>query len=262
MNEGPAAQEKVISLEGVRAGYQRGRPVIDGIDLDVYRSDFLAVIGPNGGGKSTLLKVMLGLLEPWEGTVEILGGPPGRSWGEVGYVPQVMPEETFPITVMDVVLMGRLKSAGRPGWFGRKDRKRAMEDLERLDVADLADTDMNSLSGGQKQRVLIARALAGDPEILLLDEPVASVDHETQESFFNLLARMNDRMTIVMVTHDVGAVSSHVKNIACINRLLVSHGDTISQETVSRAYGCPFELISHGGVPHRVLGRNDEGGRR
>ena len=254
---GSADRGPIIALKGVTAGYSRDRPIIDGIDLAVHRRDFLAVIGPNGGGKTTLLKVMLGLLEPWEGSVEVLGRPPEKSRGSVGYVPQVIPEETFPITVMDVVLMGRLKNAGRPGRFGKDDRRAAMDDLERLDVEDLAAADMNSLSGGQKQRVLIARALAGRPEILLLDEPVASVDHETQESFFNLLAELNDEITVVLVTHDVGAVSSHVKNIACINRLLISHGDTISSESVARAYGCPFELISHGGVPHRVLGRSD-----
>jgi zinc transport system ATP-binding protein len=249
-------QDNVIELNGVTAGYQRGRPIIDGIDLTVMKNDFLAVIGPNGGGKTTLLKVMLGLLEPWEGSVTVLGRPPESSRGAVGYVPQVLPEETFPITVMDVVLMGRLKSARRPGRYGAEDRMAALRNLERLDVGDLAGSDMNSLSGGQKQRVLIARALVGSPGILLLDEPVASVDHETQESFFNLLADLNRDMTVVLVTHDVGAVSSHVKNIACINRLLVSHGETISSESVARAYGCPFELISHGGVPHRVLGRS------
>lgn len=248
-----------IELRGVTAGYRRDRPVIDDIDLAVERNDFLAVIGPNGGGKTTLLKVMLGLLLPWEGTVSVMGRPPASSRGCIGYVPQVLPEETFPITVMDVVLMGRLKNARRPGRFGPADREAAAGNLERLDVGDLAGADMNSLSGGQKQRVLIARALAGEPLILLLDEPVASVDHETQESFFNLLADLNRTMTVVLVTHDVGAVSSHVKNIACINRLLVSHGETISSESVARAYGCPFDLISHGGVPHRVLGRT--GGR-
>ncbi len=253
---GRPGQETVIELDGVTAGYDRNRPVIDAIDLTVCRNDFLAVIGPNGGGKTTLLKVMLGLLVPWEGTVTVLGSPPERSRGSVGYVPQVIPEETFPITVMDVVLMGRLQSARRPGRFGRRDREAAVRNLERLDVGELAGSDMNSLSGGQKQRVLIARALAGRPEILLLDEPVASVDHETQESFFNLLAELNEELTVVLVTHDVGAVSSHVKNIACINRLLISHGDTITSESVARAYGCPFELISHGGIPHRVLGRS------
>ncbi len=245
----------VINLKGVTAGYQRNIPIVDDIDLKVNRGDFLAVIGPNGGGKTTLLRVILGLLEPWKGTVEVLGGPPEKTRGRVGYVPQVMPEKTFPVSVTDVVLMGRLRKARSPGRFSGRDRRKAEESLELLGVGGLADTDLNSLSGGQKQRVFIARALAGEPEVLLLDEPVASVDRETQDNFFNLLAELNDDITIVLVTHDVGAISSHVKNIACINRLLISHGDTISSESVSEAYGCPFDLISHGGVPHRILGR-------
>lgn len=248
---------EVIRLEGVTAGYQRDMPIINDIDLEVGRSDFLAVIGPNGGGKTTLLRVILGLLEPWRGTVEVLGGPPSQTRGRVGYVPQVTPEKTFPVSVTEVVLMGRLRKARSPGRFSSRDREKAHESMELLGVDGLADTDLNSLSGGQKQRVFIARALAGEPEVLLLDEPVASVDQETQESFFNLLAELNDEIAIVLVTHDVGAVSSHVKNIACMNRLLISHGDTISSESVSRAYGCPFDLISHGGVPHRILGRKE-----
>lgn len=254
-----ASSNLPIELRDLTAGYSRSDPVIKNIDLQVNRNDFLAVIGPNGGGKTTLLKVMLGLLKPMRGSVRVFGEPPEKGRSRIGYVPQVLPEETFPITVMDVVLMGRLQNSRLMGRFSKEDRKIAGENLEKLDIEDLAGADMNSLSGGQKQRVLIARALAGEPDILLLDEPVASVDHETQESFFNLLAEMNDSMTIVLVTHDVGAVSSHVKNIACINRLLISHGDRITSETVSRAYGCPFELITHGGVPHRILGRTGRG---
>jgi len=245
----------VLELKNVTAGYKRDNPVIREVDLAIPERDFLAIIGPNGGGKTTLLKVMLGLLEPWTGTVELFGQSPPRTRSRVGYVPQVVPEEGFPVTVLDVVLMGRLKSRKVLKRFGTNDRETAAEYLKKLDIQDLAEKDMNSLSGGQKQRVLIARALVGQPDMLLLDEPVASVDHETQESFFNLLAKLNSEITIVLVTHDVGAVSSHVKNIACINSLLVSHGAEISSESVARAYGCPFELISHGELPHRVLER-------
>jgi len=249
---------EVIELKGVTAGYRRDNPVIHDIDLSVQMNDFLAIIGPNGGGKTTLLKVILGLLVPREGSVRVLGRPPEKSRSEIGYVPQVIHDESFPITVMDVVLMGRLKNSGLFGRFSRGDREIAEMNLQKLDVGDLAGDEINSLSGGQKQRVLIARALAGNPQILLLDEPVASVDHHTQESFFNLLAELNSTITIVLVTHDVGAVSAHVKNIACINRNLISHGEQLSSESVAIAYGCPFELISHGGIPHRVLGKEKD----
>jgi len=248
----------VITLDRITAGYRKGSPIIQKVDLEVRERDFLAVIGPNGGGKTTLLKVILGLLTPWEGSVTVLGRSPKVARSEIGYVPQVIPDEPFPITAMDVVLMGRLRHSGLLRRFTVKDREAAERNLEKLNIVNLANHSMNSLSGGQKQRVLIARALAGMPRILLLDEPVASVDNDTQESFFNLLAELNSTITIVFVTHDVGAVSAHVKNIACINRNLISHGETLSSESVARAYGCPFELVSHGGIPHRILGKGDE----
>jgi len=249
---------RIIELKGVTAGYRRGNPVISNIDLSVAKNDFLAIIGPNGGGKTTLLKVILGLLVPWSGTVSVLGGSAQNARLEIGYVPQVIPDDPFPVTVMDVVLMGRLKNSGLFRRFSNRDRKIARINLDRLDVGNLAGNEINSLSGGQKQRVLIARALAGNPHILLLDEPVASVDRDTQDSFFNILAELNREITILLVTHDVGAVSAYIKNIACINRVLISHGETLSSESVAKAYGCPFELVSHGGIPHRVLGKGIE----
>ncbi|MCK4504886.1 MAG: metal ABC transporter ATP-binding protein [Candidatus Aegiribacteria sp.] len=249
-----------IEIRDLSAGYRAGQPVLKNINLTVIRNDFIAIIGPNGGGKTTLLKVILGLIKPWSGEVSVLGQPV-ISKGvrlRMGYVPQLIPGKSFPVTVMDVVLMGRLGNSGFFRHFTEADRSAAEKYLLIMGILHLSNDSMDSLSGGQKQRVLIARALAGEPDILLLDEPVASVDHETQESFFNLLADLNDSITIVLVTHDVGAVSAHVRNIACINRTLISHGETLSADAVSRAYGCPFELISHG-VPHRVIGKKHQG---
>jgi len=250
--------DTVIELTGVTAGYSRAHPALRSVNLKVERNQFLAIIGPNGGGKTTLLKVILGLLEPFSGEVRVFGETPGRiRRSRLGYVPQVIPDRSFPATVLDVVLMGRLGAKPRFRGFGRKDREAAMGMLEKIGIADLADHRVDMLSGGQKQRALIARALAGDPDILLLDEPLASVDPTTQQTFYDLLAELNERMTILMVTHDVGAVSSHVKSIACINATIVSHGETIGEDEVNSAYGCPFELVSHG-VPHRVLGSSGE----
>ncbi len=247
----------LIELSNVTAGYSRDHPAIEDIYLSVASNDFVAIIGPNGGGKSTLLKVILGLLTPFSGTVRVFGEEPSRSRKNIGYVPQVIPSRTFPISVLDVVLMGRMSSSGLFRKYSKIDRKFAVQNLNKLGVAHLSGKRMDQLSGGQKQRVLIARALAGEPELLLLDEPVASVDSETQHSFYNLLSNLNNRMAIVLVTHDVGAVSSHVKSIACINKHLVSHGETISEKDVAQAYGCPFELIAHG-VPHRVIGARED----
>ncbi|PIE52543.1 ABC transporter [Candidatus Fermentibacteria bacterium] len=239
----------VITLENVTAGYSVERPALRDVTLSIPRNDFVAVIGPNGGGKTTLLKVILGLIKPFSGRVSVDSGgvPPG-------YVPQVLPQRRFPATVTDVVLMGRMGSKGLFRRFSDSDRKTVQEKLDLLNVGHLAEERIDRLSGGQKQRVLIARALAGEPEMLLLDEPVASVDQDTQESFYNILSELNKRMTILLVTHDVGAVSSHVRSIACINTVLVKHGNRLEEEDVSEAYGCPFELVTHG-VPHRVLKR-------
>jgi len=247
----------VIELLDVTAGYAAHHPAIENVSLSVKKNDFMAVIGPNGGGKTTLLKVILGLLIPFSGTVKVFGQSPEKGRKLVGYVPQFVPSRSFPITVMDVVLMGRLGSTGLIRRYSSTDRHRALEMLELLGADNLAGKRMDELSGGQKQRVLIARALSGEPELLLLDEPAASVDAEGQQSFYNILAELNSRITVVMVTHDVGAISSHVRSIACINRQLKSHGDTLSTADVTEAYGCPFELISHG-VPHRVLGKGKD----
>lgn len=252
--------EPVVLLKGVTAGYSRMHPALKEVDLEIKPLDFIAVIGPNGGGKTTLLKVILGLVPPFEGLVRVMGEPPeGHSRTKLGYVPQVIPERDFPATVLDVVLMGRLSKKRLFRGFTQEDRDIAMANLSELEIDELAGRRMDRLSGGQKQRVLIARALAGGPELLLLDEPLASVDSHAQDSFYNILAKLNSKMTILMVTHDVGAVSSHVKSIACINTRLVSHGESIGKDAVNSAYGCPFELVSHG-VPHRVLKAAAENG--
>ncbi|MCK5785282.1 MAG: metal ABC transporter ATP-binding protein [Candidatus Sabulitectum sp.] len=249
----------LIELRNVTAGYNSHHPAIEDVDLTVEKNDFIAIIGPNGGGKTTLLKVVLGLLTPFAGTVKVFGEEPAHSRKKIGYVPQVIPSRTFPVSVVDVVLMGRLSASGLFRKYSSRDRTIALKELDLLGVQQLAEKRMDQLSGGQKQRVLIARALAGEPDLLLLDEPLASVDVETQQNFYNLLSQLNSKMAVVLVTHDVGAVSSHVKSIACINRHLVSHGETIDEDDVTRAYGCPFELITHG-VPHRVLGHRRDSG--
>ncbi len=251
------AETPAVRLEGVTFGYRPGDPVLVDLDLTVERGDFMALIGPNGGGKTTLVRMVLGFLEPWSGSVRVLGGSPRRARERMGYVPQLQSAESFPVTALDVVLMGRLRESGLLGPYGAADREAAMAALEEMGMQRSAHRPMEVLSGGQRQRVMIARALVGRPELLLLDEPVASVDTETEESFFNRLAELNESMTIVLVTHDIGAVSSWVKTIACLNRRLYSHAETLERGAVERAYGCPFELVTHG-VPHRVIGERSD----
>lgn len=248
-----------------------GVPVLENVNLDVERGDFLAVLGPNGGGKSTLLKVMLGLLRPDSGTVRVLGAAPGEAGGRIGYLPQhTHVSGSFPITVLDAVRMGTVSPGlGRIAGFGsgRDEAGRARRALERVGMSEHAHRALADLSGGQKQRVFIARAVVDDPELLLLDEPTASVDSASRNSLFRLLSELNGDMTVVMVSHDISSLASGVKSVACVNRTLhFHHAPELTGEMFKMGYGgegelcCPVELVTHGDVPHRVLGRHHDGG--
>ena len=233
------------------------------ISLNVQENEFLGIIGPNGGGKTTLLKAILGLVQPQAGTIRIFGQGGAKGRRHIGYVPQFSRfDRRFPISVEEVVLMGRL--AGRSPWFVRfDDKERALVEalLARLEIADLKNRQIGQLSGGQLQRVLIARALAVEPRILILDEPTASVDSASKTRIYEILKELNKEMTILIVTHDLSAVSSNIDKIACLNQQLFYHGRTeLEAGLVEKVYGCPVDLIAHG-VPHRVLhDHDDEGG--
>jgi zinc transport system ATP-binding protein len=231
-----------------------GQAVLKEVNLTVNSGCFLAVIGPNGGGKTTLLKLMLGLLEPDRGTIRILGVTPREAVPRIGYVSQdIGINSTFPISVFNVVLMGRMRGGG--GWwrFSKDDRMVAQKALERMEMWEYGTHRMEELSYGQRQRVFIARALVAEPEILLLDEPTASVDTKGQTDLYELLRELNETITIVVVSHDLSIVSSYVKSVACVNQNLIFHDAAeITGEMLEMAYQCPVELIAHG-VPHRVL---------
>jgi zinc transport system ATP-binding protein len=228
-------------------------PVLRDVTLRVAHGEFLALIGPNGGGKSTLVKLVLGLLEPDTGHVSVLGATPMLARPLIGYVPQfaTFPRD-FPITVREAVLHGRL---GRRAWWrplNGSDRQAADAALAATEVEDLAARPINRLSGGQLQRVLIARALATEPELLLLDEPTAHVDSRAEHGLFDLLAGLRQRMTIVIVSHDVGLVSRHVDRIACLNRTLLCHSTVpLAPDVLERLYGAPVSLVDHRhAIPH------------
>ncbi len=250
MNGGTPA----LSLKNVSTGYG-SQDILKNISLELLEGDFLGIIGPNGGGKTTFFKLLLGLLKPRVGSVEIFGQDPVGARRLVGYVPQYLQyDRQFPIRVRDVVLMGRLGRMGLRPFFSREDKAAAREALEMVDMAEYENHQLSSLSGGQQQRVLIARALCTRPKLLLLDEPTASVDQKMQQSIYELLKSLNQEMTMVLVTHDIGVVSSYVKKIACLNRHLIYHDDReLTSEMLEAAYECPVELIAHG-VPHRVYG--------
>lgn len=245
--------EVIVELRNVSFSYGPMH-VLEDITMTIRRNDFLAIIGPNGGGKTTALRLILGLERPDTGTVTVFGKPPAEGRRAIGYIPQLFQFDfDFPVTVLDVVLMGRLVRRGLLKRYTRADIAVATEALERVGMREHADRRIGDLSGGERQRVLIARALATQPRLLLLDEPVSSIDTKWQNSFYSLLRELNREMTIVLVTHDIGVLSAYIEQVACLNRRLHYHGST--QEGIRHladTYECPIELIAHG-VPHRVL---------
>jgi len=250
--------DPIIHLEDVWFSFN-GTPALEGVSLDIYERDFLGIIGPNGGGKTTLLKLILGLLAPDRGMIRIMGEPPERHRTDIGYVPQYRTFDFgYPISVIEVVLMGRLGHIHRPfRKYRLEDRKIAEECLAMMDIADIADRQVDQLSGGQQQKVILARALATEPRVLLLDEPTNQVDVRTEVHFFEILRQLHEDMAIVLVTHDIGAVSIYVDRIACLNRRLFVHDSgEITEDVLAETYQCPVELIAHG-VPHRVLKEHD-----
>jgi len=235
-----------------------GRPVLRNVNLSIQEKEFLALIGPNGGGKTTLLKLMLGLLEPAKGEIRVFGKPPHHASQRMGYVPQEMGmNRRFPVSALDVVLMGRLRTRG---WsrYSKQDKAVAQTAMERLGVWDLRNRRIGELSGGQRQRVFIARALVTEPEILLLDEPTANVDAKGQSDVYAMLKELNEKITVVVVSHDAMVLSAYIKSVACVNRHVHFHNDAeITAEMLEMAYSCPVDLIAHG-LPHRVLKQHED----
>ena len=226
--------------------------ILNDINFSIEEKDFMAIIGPNGGGKTTLLKVILGILTPDEGKVKVFGKEPNKAKDLMGYLPQRLDfDHDFPINVFETVLMGRYHGLLKK--YSNQDHKAVIQALKDVEMDELKDRQISKLSGGQMQRVFIARAIVRDPKLLIMDEPMASIDPEMQHSFYELMSRLKNKMAIVLVSHDVGAVSTHVDKIACLNQKLYYHGPVEdSAEGLEEVYHCPIELISHG-IPHRVL---------
>ena len=245
--------QEIASLKDVWTDYD-GVTALEGVTLSLHEHDFLGIIGPNGGGKTTLIKVMLGLVKPCRGEVRVLGDIPGKQRKSIGYIPQYsLFDRDFPVSVWDVALMGRLGRARRFRKYADADKEATLGALETVGMVDLKDSQIGKLSGGQQQRVFLARALVTEPKLLLLDEPMASVDVSLQTGLYDLLEKLTEKMAIVMVSHDIGAISVHVNKIACLNRKLFYHNSKeIRAEELEATYKCPVQLIAHG-VPHRVL---------
>ena len=236
--------DHAIVLEDISFGFHKS-PVLENVDLVVNQGEFASIVGPNGGGKTTLLKLILGLLQPDRGRVWVFGRSPEEAREKIGYMPQFAHlDMNFPATVLDVVLMGRLGK--KKFWFSRQDRKEACRAIDEVDMAPHLRTGFNELSGGQKQRVLIARALCANPSILLLDEPTANVDHETEENLFSILQKLNASMTILLVSHDLGFVSKYVKSVICVNRRVVVHPTTLMDGALIKdIYHGDLKMVRH-----------------
>ena len=234
-----------ITIRDLNFAYDDIR-ILCNVNLDIWQGDSLCIVGPNGGGKTTLIKLILGLLLPDSGSISIFGKSPEESRLRVGYVPQYAKyDPQFPISVLDVVLMGRLAGTLRNRYTTR-DREVAMHALDQAGLTDLAARPFPSISGGQRQRALIARALASGGDILILDEPTANIDHESEVKFLDLLRGLNERMTILMVTHEVGFASSFFKRIACVNRQVVIHPTSeLTGQLIQEMYGGDLKMIRH-----------------
>jgi zinc transport system ATP-binding protein len=238
--------DDIIKVDNVSVHYEQ-ICALEQIHLTISEGDFLGIIGPNGGGKTTLLKVILGLIKPSAGRI-IYANPPLKGKPFLGYVPQFSRfDKHFPINVTEAILMGRLSgSSGLIQRYSRQDREIAERLLDQLEIRNLKDRQIGKLSGGQLQRVLIARALAMEPAILLLDEPTASLDTHYQTELYSLLKALNQKITIVLVTHDTGLVSACVNKVACLNRRLFYHGTQWQDERIlQQVYGYPVNWVNH-----------------
>ncbi len=244
------ADDPVVEMSNLCFGYgpePASALVLEDVSLCIESREFLGVIGPNGGGKTTLLKMILGLLRPQEGQIRVFGVAPAQARDRIGYVPQhARVDPSVPANVLDVVLTGRLRRSSWGARYAREHVQRAMAALEQTGTQDLAGRAIGTLSGGQRQRILIARALAADTQLLLLDEPTAGVDPHMERGLTDLLHRLNERLPIVIVSHDVSFVSAHLKRIACLNRRLTCHAARdISWDVVAPLYQDPVRIVRH-----------------
>lgn len=242
----------LVTLHDVSVRYDRCE-ALQHVDLTVADDDFLGVIGPNGGGKTTLVKAILGAV-PYTGRIELA---PELLRGQerlIGYLPQIIRfDRSFPISIGEVVLSGL---QGRRGWRSRystADRRQAQELLDGAGIDDLAGMPVGAVSGGQLQRALLCRAVISEPKLLILDEPTNFVDNRFEKELYRMLKEFNRRMAIIMVSHDLGTISSVVKEIVCVNRQVHRHRSNLLTEEQLRNYDCPIRIITHGNVPHTVL---------
>jgi zinc transport system ATP-binding protein len=243
---GQSPGRPIVQFDHVSFAYDH-EPVLEDVSIAIAEKDFVSIVGPNGGGKTTLLKLILGLLTPTQGSLRVFDLPPERARTRVGYMPQFAQlDPQFPVSVFDVVLMGRLGMGRAIGPYRLPDRRVAQRVLSEVGLAEFGRRSFSTLSGGQRQRVLIARALACEPDLLLLDEPTANLDIGIQDDFYELLRHLGDRLAVILVSHDVGFVSKFVRTVVCVNRSVSVHcASELSGEAVLALYGRDVRMVHH-----------------
>lgn len=247
-------RQPIIQLTNITAGYEN-KQVLDNVNLTVYEKDFLGVIGPNGGGKTTLMKIILGLLKPQSGKIQFFTEGKEVSEISMGYLPQYNSiDKKFPISVYEVILSGLNKQKSLLRSFTAQQREQVRHIIARMGLEGLEQRSIGQLSGGQLQRALLGRALVSDPQVVILDEPNTYIDKRFQAVLYSLLEEINKERAIILVSHDIGSVFQCVKSIACVNGTLDYHPDTeVPSEWLEEHFGCPIDLLGHGNLPHRVL---------
>lgn len=249
---------RIIKIENLSAGYEN-KTVLHDINLEVAEKDFLGIIGPNGGGKTTLMKVILGLLEPTEGKITYYDNSTPTERLEIGYLPQYNSiDKKFPISVYEVILSGLNRQKNLFRRFTKEHHERVKETISMMGLEGMENKPIGQLSGGQMQRALLGRAIVSDPKAIILDEPNTYIDKRFEARLYSLLEEINKERTIILVSHDIGSVLQNVKSIACVNGTLDYHPQSeVSAEWIEEKLQCPIELLGHGELPHRVLKKHN-----
>jgi len=244
----------IIQINGLSAGYD-GKTVLHQVDLAVYEKDFLGIIGPNGGGKTTLIKCILGLHQPSEGSIRFYKNGQEIPDMNMGYLPQYNTiDKKFPISVYEVILSGLSKQKSIFRRYSKEQHELVRQMIARMGLEGMEERSIGSLSGGQLQRALLGRALVSNPEVVILDEPNTYIDKRFEAKLYSLLEEINRERAIILVSHDIGTVLKNVKTIACVNETVHYHPHTeVPTEWLEEHFGCPIEMLGHGTFPHRVL---------
>lgn len=244
--------KSLISIRDLWVEYDN-TTALEGVNIDIYEDDLLGIIGPNGGGKSSLVKAIMGTTT-YKGHIWYDESLRRGNHYQIGYMPQVSEfDMRFPISIREVVLSGLQTEKGFLGRYSAEDKRRADELLDKMGIAELASNPIGEVSGGQMQRALLCRAIISEPKLLILDEPTNFVDNRFEYEFYNMVRQLSDKMAIVMVSHDLGTITSVVKSILCVNRNVHRHDSNILTEEQLRNYNCPIQVLSHGHIPHTVL---------